>query len=682
MLVPSMIAVASSLAANAVLPGQHRVESVIAHGRTTTVYRVRARDGTPRAAQVLHADYIDELGRWFVESAQLRANIDHPHLPKTFVVDHLPSGEPVEVYELLTGRSARVMLDRQPRGLHLPEVARVVTALGMALDHMHQRARPVLHRSLMPEHVFIRLRDSAVLLTDTGIADRPRFQGTRASYQSPEEISGGTPVSARSDIFSLASLAFELLTATPAFAGAHDVVAEGPGRRLPSANAARPEVPAPIDRVLARAWSLHPEQRPPSAGDFASALGAALRGEGFPVGDSVDRPTQEVPVVSVARRTRARVLSDPQVPSPPDATLPSPGVETPGARAPFRAPPPRAAGRSRERDTVQTAPPRRQGSDTLVDAPAIKMPARPVGKPRVPVPLPLPTEPDPPAAPAAPARAAPTPPEVAPLAPLATAEVTGLRGNTQLMFREGTGEVPVVPLTAATRSSRPPTEDTSPSTFLPDATPTGVVSPPGEIRRPEAAVRILSGAQTVQSPRLEEPSAEQVPAGVRTAPMASAVRPETIAPAEPVVEPRPTAPIPPVALAAPSQPVVVSAAPTAPDPVFDDRPDPFTLATTPSPNARRSPNPAQWALPPAAPDALAERSRIDRDDTQVLPTLPGTPWHKAPVAMAGLFIAIAIIVVGLAHAAGVIVGILRRPQATEVTRCAPCPRCPGATSSP
>ncbi len=259
------------------LPGGHRVEEELANGRLGAAYVVTTEAGERRAGSVLHREHVADLGEWFLSAASLREGIVHPHMPRTFATGTLADGRPVEITELLEGESLRDAVTNRSVPLPFAVVARVIREVAAALDDLHQRTPPILHRALTPENVLLTAPDGLVKLLGVGEADRPRIDAVRAAYQSPEALADIASLSARADVFVLASLAYEALTGRHAFSGTADQVlgALHAGER-PSATAVRDDVPAAVDGVLHRCWELSPEKRPATAGEAARAISAAL----------------------------------------------------------------------------------------------------------------------------------------------------------------------------------------------------------------------------------------------------------------------------------------------------------------------------------------------------------------------------------------------------------------------
>jgi serine/threonine-protein kinase len=221
--------------------------------------------------------------------------------------------------ELVDGPSLHQILASGER-LDPAEVLDILRQAAAALDHAHKCG--IVHRDIKPANIMLHQK-SQVKIADFGIAKitfEPKYTMTGTSmgtpdYMSPEQIEA-QPTDGRSDQFSLAVVAYELLTGATPFQGGsfaavlHRIVA-GP---RPSASAANPALPAGVDDVLRRAMAQLPVDRYATCAEFVQALGAAMQPAAtvtLPIQPVV--PVQPVPVQPVVP-VQAAVPPVPDVP--------------------------------------------------------------------------------------------------------------------------------------------------------------------------------------------------------------------------------------------------------------------------------------------------------------------------------------------------------------------------------
>src|SRR5215217_4164711 len=235
--------------------------------------------GRQVAVKRLHADSPVDVEHRFNREAKLGASLNHPNFVSVFDTTTDDEGVLI-VMEYVDGETLSRMLRRGP--LRPEEVVRMVLDLGDVLDHAH--AQGVVHRDVKPGNVLIR-PDGMTKLADLGIATAA--DGTRitrsgtvlgtAAYMAPEQLDGrvaGPPA----DIYALAAIAFEALSGERPRQGrtpmeiAHKIATEGP----PDLRDAWPNAPRAAAHVLQRGMAQEPEDRPPSAGEFARELATAL----------------------------------------------------------------------------------------------------------------------------------------------------------------------------------------------------------------------------------------------------------------------------------------------------------------------------------------------------------------------------------------------------------------------
>ena len=229
------------------------------------------------AVKLLGAGADDAFRARFADEARRAASVVHPNVVTVFD-EGRDDADAFMVMELVSGKTLRdVVAERGP--LPARETARLIAGVAAALDAAH--AAEVIHCDVKPANVIVD-QSGVAKLTDFGIAraardrDEQQLLGT-ARYIAPERVEGG-PVGPATDVYGLGLLAYELLAGAPAFEGVS--TEELVRRRLlgppPSLGHRRLGLDARVDDVLARALSVDPSRRYPSAGAFARALADVL----------------------------------------------------------------------------------------------------------------------------------------------------------------------------------------------------------------------------------------------------------------------------------------------------------------------------------------------------------------------------------------------------------------------
>jgi len=291
------------------------------------------------------------LSTWFQRTGAQLGRLSHPNLVEVYATGATATGIPVWITEWLEGPTLRQRLREGP--FAPDEAVRVLRAVAAALDYLHARNPPVLHRALTPDHVRLLEPDHRVKLLAVGDADRFDPEAAAPRYLSPEELRGEIPtLSPASDLFSLATLAFEMLKGEPAFGeGADDVIDAVRARSFPRLARSPRDPLGDVDLVLEKAWSLSPSERPPSATAFVQAIRDVLEARkaqrGTPLQIVTGGTTQEVHMQEPEPMRGSTSEMPPPVPAPADhlraPTLPGaprPASVMRGATPVVRAPTP------------------------------------------------------------------------------------------------------------------------------------------------------------------------------------------------------------------------------------------------------------------------------------------------------------------------------------------------------
>ncbi|MCA9952322.1 MAG: protein kinase [Anaerolineales bacterium] len=259
--------------------GRYAIETEIGRGGMAMVYRAH----DPRfermvALKVLPAEFLHEpnFRARFEREARTIAALEHPA-----VVPVYDFGEDGDfLFLVMRYMQGGSLADRLTKGpLSVEETAQIMLRIGTALDAAHSQG--IIHRDLKPGNILFDQYGSAYL-SDFGIARLTEaaatLTGSKASlgtpgYMSPEQIKG-EKVDARSDIYALGVIVFEMLT------GQRPFRAESPAMVLvkqmtaapPHIRDIQPNLPVQYDAVLAQTMAHEPEERPSTAGDVVKML--------------------------------------------------------------------------------------------------------------------------------------------------------------------------------------------------------------------------------------------------------------------------------------------------------------------------------------------------------------------------------------------------------------------------
>ncbi len=263
--------------------GKYQLHEELGHGGFATVFRAHDPDlGLDVALKVLAANYMRDPG--FVDrfraEARVTARLKHPNIARVINIDQA-DGRLFLAVEYVPGRNLRDRLRDQPL-LDWPLITSIVQQVGDALDYAHGQG--VLHRDVKPNNILV-TDDGLAVLTDFGLAKAVEGSGMTTSgvalgtfkYIAPEQANG-KEVDARSDLYSLAVVAYELCTgrapfnsdSTPALI--HAQVYDAP----PPPSQINARVAAPIEQVLLKGLSKEREARYQSGKELAAALSAAV----------------------------------------------------------------------------------------------------------------------------------------------------------------------------------------------------------------------------------------------------------------------------------------------------------------------------------------------------------------------------------------------------------------------
>ena len=260
------------------------LEKLAGVGGMAAVFRARdERLGRVVALKLLAGDEV--VRKRFVREARAVAAVDHPHIIPVYEAGEA-GGVMFIAMRFVAGDDLRLLVSREG-ALRPRRAAAFISPIASALDAAH--AAGLVHRDVKPANMLVDVgpgRPAHVYLSDFGVARgmlsssgltrAGQFLGT-PDYAAPEQISGGT-VDGRADQYALACVAYTLLAGSVLFkrevpmAVLYAHVSAPP----PPVTTARPELPAAVNDVLARALAKNPADRYGSCGAFAGSLRAAL----------------------------------------------------------------------------------------------------------------------------------------------------------------------------------------------------------------------------------------------------------------------------------------------------------------------------------------------------------------------------------------------------------------------
>ncbi len=269
--------------------GQYQVIAQMGSGGMATVYKAyHPRLDRYVAIKMLHEAFQEDknfLAR-FEREAQIVARLEHPHIVPVFDFDDY-NGRPYLVMKYVEGRTLKAELEDAP--LTIDEILRIMPPVADALDYAHRQG--VLHRDIKPSNIIID-NNGVPYVTDFGLARMALLGDSTLSqdillgtphYISPEQAMGNRDLDARTDLYSLGVVLFELVvgrvpfSADTPFAVIHDQIY----RPLPKPSSINPEITPSVDAVLEKALAKNPADRYTTATEMIDAFRRALEQSGI-----------------------------------------------------------------------------------------------------------------------------------------------------------------------------------------------------------------------------------------------------------------------------------------------------------------------------------------------------------------------------------------------------------------
>ncbi len=270
---------------SAALADRYRIERELGAGGMATVYLAHdLRHDRQVAIKVLRPELAAVIGAdRFLAEIRITARLDHPHI-LTLIDSGEAGGLLYYVLPFIRGESLRDKLNRDQQ-LGIAEALAITRQVAGALDHAHGKG--VVHRDIKPENIL--LHEGEAMLADFGIALAVKEAGGNRltetglslgtpQYMSPEQATGDRLLTARSDVYSLAAVVYEMLAGEPPVTGpnAQAMVAKLMTERPVSLRVVRDTVPEAMDLAVQKGLAKLPADRFASAGELIRALDLAL----------------------------------------------------------------------------------------------------------------------------------------------------------------------------------------------------------------------------------------------------------------------------------------------------------------------------------------------------------------------------------------------------------------------
>jgi eukaryotic-like serine/threonine-protein kinase len=263
------------------LADRYRIDRELGAGGMATVYLAHdLRHDRDVAIKVLHPDLGASVGsERFLSEIRTTARLQHPHI-LPLLDSGAADGLLCYVMPLVVGETLRARLEREKQ-LPIADAVRIAREVASALDYAHRQN--VIHRDIKPENIL--LHDGQVIVADFGIAlavqsaGGARMTQTGLSlgtpkYMSPEQAMGERTIDARSDIYALGAVTYEMLSGDAPFTGGsvQAIVAKVLSEKPTSLRTLRDTVPPHVEVAVFTALSKLPADRFESAKTFADAL--------------------------------------------------------------------------------------------------------------------------------------------------------------------------------------------------------------------------------------------------------------------------------------------------------------------------------------------------------------------------------------------------------------------------
>jgi serine/threonine protein kinase len=279
------------------IDGRYRVVELIGEGGMGKVYLAEHIEiGKRVALKVLHPSYsrMPDLVERFRREARAASKIGHPNIVDVTDSGSTADGSVYFVMEYLEGVELGSVIEREG-ALDVARALRISGQICRALSAAHREG--IIHRDLKPENIFLIVRGGetdVVKVLDFGIAKTTEAEAARErrltspgmamgtpEYMAPEQAAG-RPADARTDVYSLGAIMYEMVTGVPPYTGDNfmEILTKKATVDPPPPIGIRPDLPQPVSDLVLASMSRNPDSRPQSMESLEYELNKALSGRG------------------------------------------------------------------------------------------------------------------------------------------------------------------------------------------------------------------------------------------------------------------------------------------------------------------------------------------------------------------------------------------------------------------